>query len=138
MEDADEKLVNTFESVYLENLGNKTFKLSPLPNLAQVSKIMTMFSEDVDNDGNMDVILGGNFRGASMYQAQYDASYGLILKGNGKGNGSSPRFKAIVPTDSGFLQEGDVRDIKIVNTPKGKLYFVVRNNAKMQVFKRIL
>ena len=138
LEDADEKLVNTFESVYLENLGNKTFKLSPLPNLAQVSKIMTMFSEDVDNDGNMDVILGGNFRGASMYQAQYDASYGLILKGNGKGNGSSPRFKAIVPTDSGFLQEGDVRDIKIVNTPKGKLYFVVRNNAKMQVFKRIL
>lgn len=132
LEDADEKLVNTFESVYLENLGNKTFKLTPLPSLAQVSKIMTMFSEDVDNDGNMDVVLGGNFRGASMYQAQYDASYGLILKGNGRGG-----FKAIVPTDSGFLQEGDVRDIKIVNTPKGKLYFVVRNNAKMQVFKRI-
>lgn len=137
LEDAEEKLINTFESVYLENLGNKTFKLSPLPSLAQVSKIMTLFSEDVDNDGNIDVVLGGNFRGASMYQAQYDASYGLILKGNGKGNGSSPRFKAIVPTDSGFLQEGDVRDIKTVNTPKGKLYFVVRNNAKMQVFKRI-
>ena len=135
--DAEESIINTFESVYLENLGDKTFKLSALPSLAQVSKIMTMFAEDVDNDGNMDVVLGGNFRGASMYQAQYDASYGLILKGNGKENGSSPRFNASVPTDNGFLQKGDVRDIKIVNTPKGKLYFVVRNNDKIQVFRKV-
>ena len=135
--DADQKIINTFESIYLENLGDKTFKLSALPSLAQVSKIMTMFAEDVDNDGNTDVVLGGNFSGASMYQAQYDASYGLILKGNGKGNGSSPRFKAIIPTSSGFLQEGDVRDIKILNQGKNKLYFVVRNNAKMQVFKKL-
>ncbi len=135
--DADEKLVNTFESVYLENLGDKTFKLSALPSLAQVSKIMTIFAEDVDNDGNMDVVLGGNFRGASMYQAQYDALYGLILKGNGKKNSTLPQFTASVPTDNGFLQKGDVRDIKTVNTPKGKLYFVVRNNDKMQVFRKL-
>ncbi len=135
--DAEESIINTFESVYLENLGDKTFKLSALPSLAQVSKIMTMFAEDVDNDGNMDVVLGGNFRGASMYQAQYDASYGLILKGNGKENGSSPRFTASVPTDNGFLQKGDVRDIKTLNTPKGKWYFVLRNNDKMQVFRKV-
>lgn len=132
LDKAEERLVNTFESVYLENLGNKTFKMTHLPSLAQVSKIMVMLSEDVDNDGNMDVILGGNFRGASMYQAQYDALYGLILKGDGKGG-----FKAIVPTDSGFLQEGDVRDIKVVNKGKDRLYFVTRNNATIQVFKKL-
>lgn len=133
LDGADEKLVNTFESVYIENMGNKTFQIRHLPRLAQVSKIMTMRTEDIDGDGNLDVLLGGNFYGANMYQARYDASYGLILKGNGKGD-----FTALVPTDTGFLQEGDVRDIKVVNTPKGPLYFVLRNNDKMQVFKRVV
>ena len=131
LEGAEEKLINTFESVYLENIGGGKFKMSALPSLAQVSKIMVLRSEDVDKDGKLDVIIGGNFNGASMYQARYDAFFGLILKGDGKGH-----FKALVPTDTGFLQEGDVRDIKTVRTPKGPLYFVTRNNDYIQLFRK--
>jgi predicted nucleotidyltransferase len=129
---ATERLVNTFESIYLENKGQGKFERHDLPALAQVSKVMVLRAEDVDKDGHLDVILGGNFNGASMYQARYDAFFGLILKGDGKGG-----FKALVPTDTGFLQEGDVRDIKIVQTPKGPLYFVTRNSDRMQVFKKL-
>jgi hypothetical protein len=129
---ATERMVNTFESVYLENKGKGKFERHDLPALAQVSKVMVLRTEDVDKDGHLDVILGGNFNGASMYQARYDAFFGLILKGDGKGG-----FKALVPTDTGFLQEGDVRDIKIVQTPKGPLYFVTRNSDRMQVFKKL-
>ena len=132
LEGAEEKLINTFESVYLENIGGGKFKMSALPSLAQVSKIMVLRSEDVDKDGKLDVIIGGNFNGASMYQARYDAFFGLILKGDGKGH-----FKALVPTDTGFLQEGDVRDIKTVRTPKGPLYFVTRNNDYIQLFRKL-
>jgi len=105
--------------------------MSALPSLAQVSKIMVLRSEDVDKDGKLDVMIGGNFNGASMYQARYDAFFGLILKGDGKGH-----FKALVPTDTGFLQEGDVRDIQTVRTPKGPLYFVTRNNDYIQIFRK--
>lgn len=129
---ATERLVNTFESVYLENKGKGKFERHDLPALAQVSKVMVLRAEDVDHDGHLDVLLGGNFNGASMYQARYDAFFGLILKGDGKGG-----FKALVPTDTGFLQEGDVRDIKVVRTPKGPLYFVTRNSANMQIFKKL-
>jgi enediyne biosynthesis protein E4 len=129
---ATERLVNTFESIYLENKGKGKFERHDLPALAQVSKVMVLRTEDVDKDGHLDVILGGNFNGASMYQARYDAFFGLILKGDGKGG-----FKALVPTDTGFLQEGDVRDIKIVHTPKGPLYFVTRNSDHLQVFKKL-
>ncbi|MCP9756517.1 RNA-binding protein [Lacihabitans sp. CCS-44] len=132
LDGADQLMVNRFESVYLENKGSGKFEIKALPSLAQVSKVMVLRTEDVDNDGNLDVILGGNFDGASMYQARYDSFYGLILKGNGKGS-----FTASVPTDNGFLMEGDVRDIKTLNTPKVKLYFVTRNNDKMQIFKKI-
>jgi hypothetical protein len=132
LKDAEEKLVNTFESVYLENQGNNTFKMTALPSLAQVSKVMSLVTEDVDNDGNLDIIVGGNFNGANMYQARYDAFFGLILKGNGKG-----RFIPSIPTDNGLLMEGDVRDIKTLKTPKTKYYFITRNNDKMQIFKKI-
>ncbi|MEY3957218.1 MAG: hypothetical protein RLZ73_1674, partial [Bacteroidota bacterium] len=132
LEGAEEKRVNTFESVYLENQGNKTFKLVSLPPLAQVSKIMVLRTEDVDKDGNLDVIVGGNFNGASMYQARYDAFFGLILKGNGKGG-----FKPLIPTDTGLMFEGDIRDIKQVKTTSGILYLVARNNDKLQVFKKL-
>jgi enediyne biosynthesis protein E4 len=129
---AEEKIVNVFESVYLENLGNNKFKMSYLPSLAQVSKIMSIKADDVDYDGKLDVMIGGNFDGASMYQARYDSFFGLILKGNGKGG-----FTSSVSTDNGFLLNGDVRDIKVVKTPKGMLYFVTRNNNKLQVFRKI-
>ena len=129
---ATERMVNTFESVYVENKGKGKFEMHFLPALAQVSKVMVLRTEDVDKDGNLDVILGGNFNGASMYQARYDAFFGLILKGNGKGG-----FSPMIPTETGFLQDGDVRDIKIVHTPKGPLYFVTRNSASMQIFKKL-
>ena len=129
---ATERMVNTFESVYVENKGKGKFEMHFLPALAQVSKVMVLRTEDVDKDGNLDVLLGGNFNGASMYQARYDAFFGLILKGNGKGG-----FSPMIPTETGFLQDGDVRDIKIVHTPKGPLYFVTRNSATMQIFKKL-
>lgn len=129
---ATERMVNTFESVYVENKGKGKFELHFLPALAQVSKVMVLRTEDVDKDGNLDVLLGGNFNGASMYQARYDAFFGLILKGNGKGG-----FSPMIPTETGFLQDGDVRDIKIVHTPKGPLYFVTRNSATLQIFKKL-
>lgn len=132
LKDADEKLVNTFESVYLENQGNKTFKMTYLPSLAQVSKIMSLYTEDVNRDGFPDVIIGGNFSGANMYQARYDGFFGMILYSNGKG-----KFTESIPTENGFLIDGDVRDIKTLNTPQGKLYLVSQNNDKLQFFKKI-
>jgi enediyne biosynthesis protein E4 len=131
LEKAVIKEVNTFESVYLENLGGNKFKSKPLPVLAQISKVMTLFLDDYDNDGIKDVFIGGNFYGSNMYQARYDASYGLILKSDGKGN-----FKPIIPTQSGLMLEGEVRDIQKVMVNKLPYYLIARNNTALQVFKK--
>ena len=131
LEKAEIKEVNTFESVYLENLGSNKYKLTPLPILAQTSKVMTLFLDDYDGDGIKDVIIGGNFYGSNMYQARYDASYGLILKSDGKGN-----FKTIIPTKSGLMLEGEVRDIQKITVNKLPYYLVARNNNSLQIFKK--
>ena len=99
--------------------------------LAQTSKIMTIFLDDYDGDGNQDVFIGGNFYGANMYQARYDGSYGLILKSDGKGN-----FKPIIPIQSGLLLEGEIRDIQKIKVNKLPYYLIARNNNSLQVFKK--
>jgi hypothetical protein len=77
--------------------------------------------------------LGGNLYGVSSYQGRYDASFGLMLKGNGKG-----AFTAVPPAHSGFLPENQVRDIKYLRTATGEeLVLVARNNLPLQVFKKL-
>jgi hypothetical protein len=122
--------VQKFESVYLENTGKGTFTIHSLPFESQVSKIFSFHVTDADADGHSDVLLGGNFYGASMYQGRYDASYGLMLKGNGKGN-----FESVLPVENGLLLEGEVRKIKSLKTADGELILVARNNRPLQVFK---
>jgi len=131
LDGAEERQVNTFESVYLENLGGNKFKLKPLPTLGQTSKTMSLLLDDYDSDGIKDVIMGSNFYGSSMYQARYDASYGLILKSDGKGN-----FKPIIPSQSGLMLEGEIRDIQQIKVNKLPYYLIARNNNSLQVFKK--
>ena len=126
---ADEFTVNQFASVYLENQGGK-FTVHQLPVLAQVSKLFALLPVDIDHDGDLDVLGGGNFYGVNTYQGRYDASYGLVLRNDGRG-----KFTTLSPIDTGFLLNGEVRDIKPIQTPAGTEYLVARNNASVQVFK---
>jgi hypothetical protein len=129
LKDADEFTVNQFASIYLENQNGK-FVVHELPMLAQVSKLFALQAIDIDHDGDLDVIGGGNFYGVSTYQGRYDASYGLVLRNNGKG-----KFTALSPVDCGFILNGEIRDIRPVQTSKGPLLVVARNNAGLQLFK---
>jgi len=131
LDSALELRVDCFESVYLENLGQQKFVIKPLPMAAQMSKIFTFLIEDLDGDGQLDLLLGGNLYGASMYQGRYDASYGLLLRGDGKGN-----FSPIAPSTSQFVVDGEMRDIQKVRTPTGQAYWVTRNGAGVRIFKK--
>jgi hypothetical protein len=129
---ADEFTVNQFASVYLEN-QNGRFVVHELPMMAQVSKLFALQAIDIDHDGDLDVLGGGNFYGVSTYQGRYDASYGLVLRNDGKGT-----FTALSPVDSGFLLNGEIRDIRPVRTTQGTLIVVARNGAGLQLFKPLL
>ncbi|QJD81234.1 VCBS repeat-containing protein [Spirosoma rhododendri] len=132
--DAEERDVNQLASVYLENQYGK-FVVHTLPVQAQVSKLFTLLPLDIDHDGDLDVVGGGNFYGASMYQGRYDASYGLVLRNDGKRSGSSPQFTSLSPVDTGLLLSGEVRDMVAIPATSGTRLIMARNNAPVQLVR---
>jgi len=123
---------NELRSCYLENTGNGKFIKHPLPVEAQFSPVNAIVCDDFDKDGYQDILIAGNEYQAEVTRGRYDASYGLFLKGTGKG-----AFTAIPPVKSGFIINGDVKDMKLIvpaNVNYPKLLVVAVNNDSLKVF----
>jgi hypothetical protein len=60
---------------------------------------------------------------------RYDASYGLFLRGNGKGN-----FLPVTHINDGVFIKGDVKDMKLIKNGHGdNLILVGINNERMRI-----
>lgn len=126
-----EKKCETTTSVWIENRGDGTFVQHALPLQAQIAPINTIVASDMDNDGNADLLIAGNEYGTEFMTGRYDASYGLFLKGNGKG-----AFRAVAPVQSGFILDGDVKSLKIAQLKNGgKLVLAAVNDSPVKCFK---
>ncbi len=120
----------TFSSVYLDNLGNGEMKISNLPESAQISSINGMIAGDFNKDGNLDIITVGNLFASEVETPRNDASYGLLLKGNGKGI-----FKAANYSESGIYAPGDAKALSFIKGRLKNLILVANNNESLQVFE---
>ncbi len=119
-----------FESSLFLNYGDGTFKISKLPVMAQFSPVRGIMAQDVDRDGNTDLILVGNNYAVRPSYGRYDASYGWFLKAD-----TSNTYKTLMPQQSGFIVKGDARKIRRIMI-KGKPCSVVAvNNGDLQVFR---
>jgi hypothetical protein len=114
--------------VFLSN-GRGGYTKKPLPTEAQFSTTNALLAGDYDGDGLTDLLVGGNFYESKPEVGIYDASYGLLLKGNGKGE-----FTPVPPQRSGILVKGQVRDLAMVRTGKGLLLLAPLNNDTLHVF----
>lgn len=114
----------TFSSSYVQNQGDGTFLLKSLPLAAQVSPVSGLIAGDFTGDGHSDILVSGNFYPARVEMGRYDASVGVLLAGNGKGD-----FHSLPHTETGFFVPGDVRNMKLVKVAGDKeAVLVVRNN----------
>ncbi len=116
---------NTLSSVVLINEGNFNFNVKELPFETQLTPIYSISTADFDNDGDQDIILGGNLNGVMPEFGRYDASYGYYLENLGKGN-----FK-YHKTGNGIKVNGQIRDMKIID----KKVFITKNNDSLVVYK---
>jgi hypothetical protein len=119
-----------FRSSVLMNNGKGKFTIKPLPVEAQFSTVYGIEVNDYDGDGKADILLGGNFYQSKPEVGIYDASYGLLLKGDGRGN-----FTPVNEKQSGILVKGQVRNITEIKAGKNKLTIFAMNNEAPRIFK---
>jgi hypothetical protein len=124
------KSVYTFATSLVRNNGDGSFRLVPLPAEAQLAPVYGILATDVDHDGRIDLLLGGNFDGVQPELGEMRASYGLLLRGDGKGG-----FRPVPARQSGFVAPGQTRDIQRLRTAHGDLYLVARNNDRPLAFR---
>ena len=124
---------NYDKSAYIENLGNGSFKMHPLPIAAQLAPLNDLVLKDINTDGNMDIIGVGNDFGNETFIGRYDALNGIVLQGNGKGS-----FETIPTNESGLLATKDAKSIaEVPCATGGTYYFVTQNKEKLLVFKNL-
>ena len=117
----------SFETTVFINKGN-TFEKNTLPVQAQFAPIYSILAEDFNNDGNLDLLMGGNLYRAKPETGIYDGTYGLLLTGDGTGN-----FAPLSSTESGVSVKGEVRTMKQINYKKKKLVLVGKNNSQLEI-----
>jgi len=124
--------INMLSSVYLDNNGHGKFFVAPLPKQAQVSMINGLIVNDVNNDGNPDLIIAGNYYPMRVQFGPMDAGIGLVLEGDGKGH-----FRTLPYDETGLYIPGDVRCLDEINV-KGSSWLVAgKCNGPAQVIKTL-
>jgi len=129
LEEALHLEVNEFGSGILRNEDGQLL-FERLPNLAQAAPINGIIAEDLDGDGWIDLIVAGNKYHTEVETPRYDAGTGLILLNDGTGH-----FTALPPWRTGFFVPGNVKDLALIPTAKGKLVLVANNDGPLEVFR---
>ena len=126
LNNALQKKVYELASCYFENTGNNTFKKHTLPFGVQVSSVNDIWVEDVNNDGNLDLLLVGNNFEISTQLSRLDASRGVLLINDGKANFTEKK-------DEKFILSGACRNIEKL-TIKSDTYLIITRNNNTPIF----
>jgi len=121
--------VKSFASIYLENKNGKMV-VHQLPRAAQLSSVTSILVEDFNKDGNLDAVLAGNLYQSEIETPRNDASRGVFLAGDGKGN-----FTALRPAESGIFIPGDVKNLKRYQLGDETYILAAKNSDYLQALK---
>jgi hypothetical protein len=119
---------NYFGHLLLINDGKGKFSERPLPWQAQLFPIRGAVADDVNGDRIPDLLLATNFYACNIQLGKYDADYGTVLVGKGKGN-----FKAEQYNQFNLKSEG--RKIKKFFIQRKPSYILATNNDSIKVFR---
>ncbi|HET7899240.1 MAG TPA: FG-GAP repeat protein, partial [Flavisolibacter sp.] len=116
-------LFNACSSIVALNKGRGQFAVQALPVHAQLSSINAICSTDINGDGAVDLVTGGNLFTFPPQFGRLDASYGDVFLNNGKG-----AFTWMPNLVSGINVRGEVKDIKEINNKKDRFLLFTQNN----------
>ncbi|MGB5553204.1 MAG: FG-GAP-like repeat-containing protein, partial [Flavobacteriaceae bacterium] len=124
---------NHMETTLFLSTAQSHYEIAPLPIQAQYSPVNSIPLSDFDGDGNIDMLLLGNNDNFKLRLGKFDANYGTLLMGNGKG-----AFEYIEQTITGLNVSGSVNSSVIIDNllflgvygEPVKAYKILKPNSK--------
>jgi hypothetical protein len=130
MQSAIVKTFNYSSSVIAWNEGTGKFTIQELPSTTQLSSVNAILCRDLNADGKVDLVLGGNITDCLPQFGRLDANYGIVLENTG-----NRRFMEMTPVQTGITVTGMTRDIEWINGSKKNHILFVRNNDFPMLFR---
>ncbi len=119
------------ETVIAINEGGGKYSIKILPPRVQLSCICGISCMDVNNDGYMDLIMGGNNFEFKPQYSRLDANYGNVLLGNKELN-----FQWEDYTKSGFFIREEIKHLKQFKDRDGKSFVIAAlNDAQPKIYR---
>ncbi|MEM9324473.1 MAG: VCBS repeat-containing protein [Bacteroidota bacterium] len=118
-----------FQSIVAINKGEGHFEVQVLPREVQFSCVCDIACTDLNGDGAIDLIMGGNDAGFMPQYSKLDASHGHILINDGEGT-----FRRMQTVDSGLFIPGDLRQILALEIGDTPHYLFGRNNDYPMIY----
>ncbi|MGZ5247974.1 MAG: FG-GAP repeat domain-containing protein, partial [Flavitalea sp.] len=129
MSNAKKLSANILNTVWFENKDGK-FIRHELPSEANYTSVHAIAVEDFNGDGKPDIFLGGNQEKMRIRTGKMDASYGVLLAGDAKGN-----FSYVNQLQSGLKVNGCIRDAVTLKNGKQQFLLVSRNDQQPVILK---
>nr|WP_088339678.1 VCBS repeat-containing protein [Robiginitalea sediminis] len=118
------------ESVLAINEGNGQFRIQVLPPRVQFSCLCDIACTDINQDGNLDLIMAGNNYEFKPQFSRLDASYGNVLLGDG-----ALGFEWQPYDRSGFVMREEVKYLRELKDREGRTYLLAAaNDSKPRLF----
>jgi hypothetical protein len=124
------KQFNYCSSIAAINDGKGNFRVERLPTRVQLSCVNAVYAADLNRDGKVDLITGGNRFDYPPQFGRLDASFGDVLLNDGKGG-----FRWVEPNQSGLSLRGAIRDIKEIDIQNKHYILIVQNDGYPTLFE---
>lgn len=126
------KTANIQESCIAINKGNGKFEIQILPKEVQFSSVNAITTLDINKDGVLDLVLGGNQYGFKPQFSRLDTSFGSVLLGNKQG-----KYTWVPYSTSGIFIKGEVKHLHAIkNKDNSTSVLAVLNNNSPKLFLR--
>jgi len=119
------------ETIIAINDGKGNFKIKILPSRIQFSNVNSISVIDVNNDGNLDLVMAGNNYEFKPQFSRQDVSFGDVLLGDGEMNFDWQEY-----AKSGFSIKGEVKHLRRFKDKNGRQFIIVAiNDKKPKIFE---
>lgn len=107
-----------------------SFSLHELPMQVQLSPIYAIYAADLDYDGNIELVLGGNQFKAKPQTGIYSSNTGIVLKIKNNRN-----FEVMEISNTGLYERGQIRDIKEIIIGGERYVLLAINDEILKIYK---